>query len=69
MIFLQATTTAATATPLSVILSAMLMPLIFLLVFSTIKNFVAVGIDKIDLYGGWKDVEESMTWIMGEEQN
>lgn len=50
MILLQAT--AATAAPPAeyAFLSAMLMPLILLAVFSSVKYIVAVGVDKIDYY-------------------
>lgn len=50
MILLQATVANAASTTESVILGAMLMPLIFLVIFSTVKCLVAVGVEKIDYY-------------------
>lgn len=50
MILLQATTANAVTPNEYALLSAMLMPLILLAVFSSVKYIVAVGVDKIDYY-------------------
>lgn len=50
MILLQ-DTAANAATPAEyALLGAMLMPLILLVIFSSVKNIAAVGVDKIDYY-------------------
>ena len=50
MILLQATAANAASQGEYALLSAMLMPLILLAVFSLVKYIVAVGVDKIDYY-------------------
>lgn len=50
MILLQATAANAATPAEYALLSAMLMPLILLAVFSSVKYIVAVGVDNIDYY-------------------
>ena len=50
MILLQAIVANVASPAVNALLSAMLMPLILLAIFSSVKNIVAVGVDKIDYY-------------------